>query len=233
MKVLPQAPFFETSVKGYIYGDDVLNYAKAVDKAAIKHDVDALFIAPYTDIRWIKENTERLIVIAPYMDPIKPGRGIASVLPEALYAAGARGVLLNHSEKPMTLAGIQATIVRANELDMFTFVCADSITETKAIAQLGPDIINPEPSELIGTTEASDLSYVKDTLEIVRQIAPGILVEQAAGITTAEQIYDFIMIGNDGAGSASGILRSPDPIALLNEMVSAVRQAKADRKKQV
>ncbi|MDD3931044.1 MAG: triose-phosphate isomerase [Clostridiaceae bacterium] len=232
MKVLPKPPFFETSVKNYIYGDDVLNYAKAVDKAAIKYDVDALFIAPYTEIRRIAEQTERLIILAPYMDTLRPGRGIADVLPEAIKAAGAKGVLLNHCERPMSLPAIKETIDRANELDLFTFACADSIVEAKAIAQFHPDIINPEPSELIGTTEASDMTYVKQTLEVIRNLFPDILVEQAAGITKGIQIYDFIMVGNDGAGSASGILKSPDPLALLDEMVSYVRKAKDDLARQ-
>lgn len=228
MKTLPKSPFFETSVKNYIYGDDVFEYAKAVDACAIKYDVDAIFIAPYTEIRRIAENTGRLIVIAPYMDTLRPGRGMADVLPEALKAAGAKGVLINHCERPMTLAAIKKTIERANELELLTFACADSIAEAKAIAQFRPDIINPEPTELIGTSSASDMTYVKETLSVIKKQFPEILVEQAAGITKASQIYDFIMAGNDGAGSASGILKSPAPFALLDEMVAAVRRAKDD-----
>lgn len=233
MKVLPKPPFFETSVKNYIYGDAVFEYAKAVDAATKKYDIDAIFIAPYTEIRRIAENTERLIVIAPYMDTLRPGRGMADVLPEAIKAAGAKGVLLNHCEKSMTLPQIKKTIERANELDLFTFACADSIAEAKAIAQFHPDIINPEPTELIGTDEASDMSYVKETLKVIKSMFPDILVEQAAGITTGSQIYDFIMAGNDAAGSASGILKSPDPYVLLDEMVFNVRKAKDELEKRM
>ncbi|MCL1854679.1 MAG: triose-phosphate isomerase [Clostridia bacterium] len=232
MKVLPKAPFFETSVKSYLYGDDVLSYAKAVDAAAIKYDVDAIFIAPYTEIRRIVENTARLIVFAPYMDILRPGRGMADILPEAVKAAGASGVLINHCEKPMTLAAIRQTIERADELGLTTFACADSLAEAKAIAQFHPDIINPEPTELIGTDEASDMGYVKETLLAIRELFPDILVEQAAGITKGEQIYDFIMAGNDGAGSASGILKSPDPYKLLDEMIYYVSKARNDLAKQ-
>lgn len=227
-KVLPRAPFFETSVKNYIYGDAVLDYAKAVDEGAKKYDIDAIFIAPYTEIRRIAEQTSRIFVFAPYMDTLRPGRGMADVLPEALKDAGASGVLLNHCEKPMSLPQIKETIDRANELGLITFACADSIPETKAIAQFRPDIINPEPSELIGTDQASDMSYVVETLNVVKELYPDILVEQAAGITTGEQIYDFIMAGNDAAGSASGILKSPDPVKLLDEMMCNVRKAKDD-----
>ncbi len=226
MKPIVRVPYFETSVKNYIYGDPVYEYALECEKCAIKYDVDVLFIAPYTEIRRIAENTEKLIVLAPYMDTLRPGRGMADVLPEALKAAGAKGVVLNHCEKPMSLVQIKACIDRCNELDMLSFVCADSIDEAKAMAQLHPDILNPEPSELIGGTAASDMSYVKEVIEAVKAIDPDIMVEQAAGITTAQQIYDFIMAGSEAAGSASGILRSDDPYKLLDEMVYHVKLAK-------
>jgi len=225
-----RTPFFETGVKNYIYGDAVLEYAQVVDKAAEKYDIDVLFISPYTDIRRIAKSTKNLIILAPYMDTLRPGRGIADVLPEAVKAAGAQGVVLNHCERPMTLNAIEKTIERANELDMLSFACADSISEAKAISQFHPDIINPEPTELIGSTEASDMSYVVETLRVIKDIFPDILVEQAAGITNGKQVYDFIMAGNDGAGSASGILLSEDPFAMVDEMIFNVKKAKKDLK---
>ncbi|MDO4547655.1 MAG: triose-phosphate isomerase [Clostridia bacterium] len=228
MKRKVRVPYFETSVKNYIYGDAVYDFALECEKAAVKYDVDVMFIAPYTEIRRIAENTEKLIVLAPYMDALRPGRGMADVLPEAIKAAGAQGVVLNHCERPMTLGQIKKCIDRANELDLLTFVCADTIDEARAIAQLHPDIINPEPSELIGGTCASDMSYVKQAIDAVKAIDPNILVEQAAGITTAQQIYDFIMAGSEAAGSASGILRAEKPYELLDEMVKYVKKARED-----
>ncbi|MEA5048018.1 MAG: triose-phosphate isomerase [Eubacteriales bacterium] len=228
MKPKIRVPFFETSVKNYIYGDAVFELAKAADRAAKQYDVDVLFISPYTEIRRIAENTDRLIVLAPYMDTLRPGRGMADVLPEALKAAGARGVVLNHCERPMTLTQIKTCIDRANELDMLSFVCADTVAEARAVAELHPDIINPEPTELIGSGQASDMSYVMEVIRAVKAVDPNILVEQAAGITTAQQIYDFIMAGSEAAGSASGIIRSSDPHALLNEMVAYVKKARED-----
>ena len=227
-KIKIRTPFFETGVKNYIYGDAVLELAKIADGAAVKYDVDVLFISPYTEIRRVRENCPHLIVLAPYMDTLRPGRGMADVLPEAVKAAGAQGVVINHCERPMTLSAIKKTIERANELDMLSFVCADTVDEARAIAQLHPDIINPEPSELIGSGSASDMSYVMDAIRAVKAIDPNIMVEQAAGITTAQQIYDFIMAGSEAAGSASGIIKSPDPFALLDEMVSYVKKARED-----
>ncbi|MBA4383511.1 MAG: triose-phosphate isomerase [Anaerolinea sp.] len=232
MKAKIRVPFFETSIKNYIYGDAVLAYAKEADAAAKEFDIDVIFVAPYTDIRWISENTDRLIVFAPYMDFLRPGRGIAEILPEALKVAGAQGVVLNHSERPMTLNALKKTIDRANELDLLTFVCADTTSEAQAIAHLHPDILNPEPTDLIGSGKVSDMGFVKEVIGAVKAIDPLILVEQAAGITTAQQVYDFIMAGSEAAGAASGILTSPEPFSLLNEMVRSVRKAKDDLARQ-
>lgn len=228
MKIKIRTPFFEVGVKNYIHGDEVLRLAIAADKAAKKYDIDVLFTAPYTEIRRVAEHTDRLIVIAPYMDAIRPGRGMADVLPEAVRAAGAKGVVVNHCERPMTLSAIKKTIDRAHELDMFVFACADTIAEAKAIAQLHPEIINPEPTDLIGSGNASDMSYVMESIRAIRSIYPDILVEQAAGITNAQQVYDFIMAGSDAAGAASGIVNAADPYAMLDEMVHAVRRAADD-----
>ena len=167
------------------------------------------------------------------MDTLRPGRGMADILPEALKAAGAEGVVVNHCEKPMSLPQIKATIDRARELDMLVFACADSVAETKAIAELHPDIINPEPSELIGGAggKVSDMSYVMEVINEIRKIDKDILIEQAAGITNGQQVYDFIMAGSEAAGAASGIMNAKDPLAMIDEMIGAVRRAADDLKK--
>jgi len=129
----------------------------------------------------------------------------------------------------MTLSAIKKTIDRANELDLLSFACADSVDEACAIAQLHPDIINPEPTELIGSGNASGMDYVRQVIDAIRAIDSRILVEQAAGITRGEQVYEFIMAGSDGAGAGSGIFLSKDPYASADEMIAAVRRAKNQR----
>ena len=233
MKPQIRTPYFEVGVKNYIYGDTVLEYAIAADKAAEKYDIDVLFIAPAVEIRRICENTKHLIVLAPYMDTLRPGRGMADVLPEGLKAAGAKGVVVNHCEKPMSVPQIKKTIDRARELDFLVFACADTIAEAKALAQLHPDIINPEPSEIIGGGKgASPMAYVMDSIRAIKEVDPNIMVEQAAGITNGQQVYDFIMAGSEAAGAASGIMNAEDPIAMIDEMIAATRRAADDLKKQ-
>ena len=233
MKPKIRTPYFEIGTKNYIYGDKVLEYAKAADKAAEKYDIDVLFITPAVEIRRVVENTKHLIVLAPYMDTLRPGRGMADILPEALAAAGAKGVVINHCEKPMSLPQMKKTIDRARELDFLVFACADTLEEAKAIAQLHPDIINPEPSAIIGGGNGvSSMDYVKDSIRVIKEIYPDILVEQAAGITNGQQVYDFIMAGSEAAGAASGIMNAADPIAMIDEMIAATRRAANDLKKE-
>ncbi|MBQ8140968.1 MAG: triose-phosphate isomerase [Clostridia bacterium] len=234
MKRQIRTPYFEIGTKNYIYGDKILEYAIAADKAAEKYDIDVLFITSPIEIRRVVENTKHLIVLAPYMDTLRPGRGMADILPEGLKAAGAEGVVVNHCEKPMSIPQIKKTIDRARELDMLVFACADTIAEAKAIAQLHPDIINPEPTELIGGSGSgvSDMSYVAESIKVIKEIYPDIMVEQAAGITNGEQVYQFIMAGSEAAGAASGIMNAEDPIAMIDEMIAATRRAADDLAKQ-
>ena len=232
MKPVIRTPYFEIGTKNYIYGDTVLQYAKAADAAAEKYDIDVLFITSPIEIRRVVENTQHLLVLAPYMDTLRPGRGMADILPEGLKAAGARGVVINHCERPMSLPAMKATIDRARELDFLVFACADTIEEAKAIAQLHPDIINPEPTQLIGGTGGvSDMGYVRETIRAIKAIDASILVEQAAGITNGQQVYDFLMAGSEAAGAASGIMNAADPIAMIEEMIAATRRAADDLRK--
>lgn len=144
-------PFFEIGPKAYLYGEGMLELAKAADKAAKKYDVRIILKPQYTDIRLLVKETENLLIFAQHMDALPVGRGLGSVLPEAVKAAGAVGVMLNHAEKPMSISDLRRTIKRADEVGLVFIVCADSIEEASAIAHFAPNIIVAEPSELIGT----------------------------------------------------------------------------------
>ena len=73
---------------------------------------------------------------------------------------------------------------------------------------------------------------IHDVTQQVKEIAPNIMVEQAAGITCGQEVYDFNMAGSEAAGAASGIMNAADPIAMIDEMIAATRRAADDLKKQ-
>jgi triosephosphate isomerase len=222
-------PFFEIGPKSYLFGDAVLDLALAADEAAKKYDVDIIFTTPVADIRRVAQATERIFVFAPHMDPIRPGRGLADTLPESLTAAGAKGVMLNHCEKPLSLTALAQTIRRADEVGLATIVCTDTAAESAAVAELRPNIIVAEPTELIGTGKTSDLDYVNASIRTVKQIDPEILVLQGAGISCGKDVYRVIRAGAEATGSSSGVVKARDRAAMVDEMIGEVRRAWDDR----
>lgn len=218
-------PFFQIVIKTYLYGDDVLTLALAADAASKKYDVDVVFTAPIVELRRVAEATERIFVFAPHMDPIVSGRGVADILPESLVAAGAKGVVLNHSEKPLPLSVLAQSIRRADEVGLATMVFADAAAELAAVAQLKPNIIVAEPTGLIGTGQASDPAYVSDSIRAVRDVNPAIFVLQGAGISSGEDVYRVIRAGAEATGASSGICRARNRAEMVEEMIGAMRRA--------
>ncbi len=218
-------PFFEVGPKAFLYGEKMLKLAKVIDKTAMKYDVDVIVTPQYTDISLLAQNTERIFVFAQHMDSLPVGRGLGSVLPEAVKAAGAVGVMLNHAEKPLTMEEVEKTIRRADEVGLATIVCADTVEDVKTIAKMAPNLIVAEPTDLIGTGQTSDSNYVIDTIQTVRSINPDIMVLQGAGISNGQDVYNTIKLGAQATGSTSGIIKASDPYAMVEEMLFALRKA--------
>ncbi len=220
-----EPPFFEIGPKAFMYGERMLRLARVADEASAKYDVRIILTPQPTDIYPLARETSHVLIFAQHMDPIPIGRGNGSILPEALKAAGAVGVILNHAEKPMTLADLARAIKRADEVGLLSMVCADSIREAEAIAHLAPNIIVAEPTELIGTGQTSDEEYVIATTSAIKRVNPEIQVLQAAGIKDGRDVYRTIRAGADATGTTSGVMKAEDPEAMLYEMIAAVRKA--------
>ncbi|MGI5867931.1 MAG: triose-phosphate isomerase [Kiritimatiellia bacterium] len=224
-----RAPFFEFGPKAYLYGERLLDLVMAIDDCAIEHDVDVIVDPQPTDIRLLARHVKRVHVYGQHADCLPPGRGMGSILPEALKAAGAVGVMLNHAERKLSLDVIEKTIRRADEAGLATIVCADTITEMEAVARLAPNLIVAEPTDLIGTGRTSSMDYVLESIARVKAINPAIMVLQGAGISNGEDVYNVIRAGAEATGSTSGILKAPDPAAMAREMIAAVRRAWDER----
>ena len=224
-----QAPFFEFGPKAYLYGERLLDLVTAIDRCAIEYDVDVIVDPQPTDIRLLAQHVKRVHVYGQHADFLPPGRGMGSILPEALKAAGAVGVMLNLAERKLTLDAIAQTIRRADEAGLATIVCTDTIAEMEAVARLAPNLIVAEPTELIGTGKTSSMDYVLESIARIKAINPAIMVLQGAGISNGRDVYNVIRAGAEATGSTSGILKAPDPASMAREMISAVRRAWDER----
>jgi triosephosphate isomerase len=220
-------PFFEIGPKAYLYGKEVLKLARHADRISARYRVQILFTPQYVDIPVLAQAMKNTLIFAQHMDFLPVGRGVGSVLPEAVRSAGAVGVLLNHSEKKLPMDELERTIRRADEVGLASMACADNLEMAILIAHMHPNIIIAESPDLIGVGKraANDHQTITEINETVWAIDPGIRVLHGAGISCGQDVYEIIAAGAQAAGSTSGILKAEDPFAMLEEMIRSVRAA--------
>lgn len=133
-------------------------------------------------------------------------------------AAGAKGLLINHSESRRLIADIESLISKSKELDLLTVVCSNNVNTSRGAAALGPDFVAMEPPELIGgdiSVTSADPGIVKVTVEEVRKIDPHVRVLTGAGVKTKEDVRMALELGTEGVLLASGVVKSKDPEGVL------------------
>ncbi len=149
-------PFFEIGPKAYMYGVDLIDLARRADALGRAQHVQVIITPQAVDIPLVVRAVETALVFAQHMDSLERGRGVGSVLPEAVKAAGATGVLLNHVERRLSRDELARTMRRADEVGLATMVCADDAQDAAAIAGLGPNVIIVEEPLLIAGGRRDD-----------------------------------------------------------------------------
>jgi triosephosphate isomerase len=220
-------PFFEIGPKAYLFGEQVLALAKHADEMSRKYAVQVILTPQYVDIPLLAHAMKSVLIFAQHMDYLEIGRGVGSVLPEAIKAAGAVGVLLNHAEKKLSRDDLHRTMQRADEVGLATMVCADNLEQATAIARMQPNIIIAEAPGLIGVGKRgdNDRDVISGLNQAVWSIDAQIRVLHGAGISSGQDVYDIIAAGAQGTGSTSGIIKAKDPFAMVEEMIRSVRMA--------
>ena len=180
-------------------------------------------IAPsYIDIHPISRHYE-VPVYAQHTDGIEPGAHTGAITAEALKQAGAKGSLVNHSERRLTLADIDAAVSALRRAQMVSVVCTNNEAASAAAAALSPDYVAVEPPELIGSgvsVAKANPEIIKKTVETVRRVNPKVMVLTGAGIQTGDCVRTAIDLGTDGVLLASGVIKAENPEAVLRDLVS-------------
>lgn len=222
-------PFLIVNPKNYLNLDEALDLAEYANALVEEYDVNLLFSAPFPYLAILKDKFKNLKIVAQHVDDVVGGVGMGKVSVEALSDIGVDVVVLNHAENPLTYDSMIRVVDDLNKREMVSIVCCNSVKEAKALALLNPTVILCEPTDLIGTGQVSDLSYIEKTNKIIREVNPNILVEQAAGVSNGDDVYKIIMAGSDGTGATSGIVKSKDPKATLLDMVKGLKRASKER----
>jgi len=159
---------------------------------------------------------------AQHVSPVEHGSHTGSTHADAVATTGAVGTLLNHSEKRLKLADIDAGLAAADAAGLDTVVCANNPDQIGAAAALGPDAVAVEPPELIGGDESvatADPDIVTDAVEAAGEIDEGVDVFCGAGIATGEDVAAAEELGADGVLLASGVTLADDPESVLRDLV--------------
>ncbi len=223
-----QTPIIIVNFKTYLEatGKKAVELAELAEKASKKTDVSIAVAPQLVDIAAVAKAVT-IPVFAQHIDPIKPGSRTGHVLAEAVKEAGAVGTLINHSERQLKLADIDATIKLAREKGLISCVCVNNPSVSAAAAALKPDIVSIEPPELIGTGVAvskAQPAVVTDTVKLVRGINADGVILCGAGISSGEDVAVALKLGTQGVLVASGIVKAKDPYIILREFADATKQ---------
>lgn len=208
-------------------GRKALELAKKCEKISLEKKICVGVAPQFVDIPPIVKAVS-IPVFSQHIDPIKPGSSTGHILPESVKEAGAAGTLINHSERRLRLADIDAAITIAREVSLTSLVCTNNSTVSAAVAALKPDMIAVEPPELIGTgipVSKAKPEVVSGTVKLVKQINPDASVLCGAGITTGEDVAAALRLGTEGVLVASGIVKAQNPYKVLLKFADSITKS--------
>jgi triosephosphate isomerase len=206
-------------------GKKAVELAKKAEKTSKQTGVNVVVSPQFADIARVAEAVE-IPVFAQHIDAVCPGAFTGHVLAESVKEAGAVGTLINHSERQLKLADIDAIIRHAKEKGLISCVCTSNPAISAAVAYLHPDIISIEPPELIGTGIAVSKAQpqaVTDTIKLVRAVNDNAIILCGAGISHGGDVSVALKLGTQGVLVASAIVKAKDPYIVLREFADATK----------
>jgi triosephosphate isomerase len=203
-------------------GEEALRLAEICEDVSSEYSVQMVVVPQAADIHAISMAV-KIPVYAQHVDGIGYGGFTGHVTAASLKAAGASGSLINHSERRLELAEIEASVSACRPLGLKTIVCTNNVPTTRAAAALEPDFVAVEPPELIGSgipVSKANPDVIRESVDAVKDIAPTVGVLCGAGITHGEDLKAALELGSEGVLLASGIIKAKNPRKALEDLVT-------------
>lgn len=196
--------------------------ATAAEKVARESGVTIGVAPSYIDLHPLSHHFA-IPVYAQHVDGCEPGANTGHVTVEAIRVAGAAGSLVNHSERRLTLAEIEASVRGLRAQKLISVVCSNNETTSAGAAALRPDYVAIEPPELIGSgvsVSKANPEIIRRSVAAVRAVSTDTKVLTGAGIQSGECVKIAVDLGTDGVLLASSVVKSREPEAVLRDLVS-------------
>lgn len=203
-------------------GEQAVRLARICEDISRDYAVQMIVVPQVADISAVA-SAVKIPVYAQHVDGVGFGGFTGHVTAACIAGAGASGSLINHSERRLKLADIEASISACRQAGLKSIVCTNNVATTRAAAALQPDYVAVEPPELIGSgipVSKADPDVVADSVKAVKAISPQVGVLCGAGITHGEDLSSALALGTEGVLLASGIIKAKDQRKALEDLVA-------------
>lgn len=156
-------------------------------------------------------------------EPLNPGPFTGHIPIGAVRKYGYSGVMINHSEYRLGTDKIGELVAMSSKLGLKTLVCADGMEKIKEIVPFKPDFIAYEPPELIGgnvSVSTAKPEIIGEAVQLLKGTKSKLIV--GAGIKNRSDVRISRKLGADGILVSSGVVKSPEPIKVIVEMMEEV-----------
>ncbi len=218
------SPFILVNVKTFREG--MGNRAHMIANAAqlVAHESGATIgIAPsYIDLHPICHHFA-IPVYAQHVDGYEPGAHTGHITADAIKLAGAAGSMVNHSERRLTLADIEASVRALQAQKLTAVVCSNNEATSAAAAALAPEYVAIEPPELIGSgvsVSKANPEIIRKSVAAVHAVNAKVRVLTGAGIQSGDCVRIAVDLGTDGVLLASSVVKAKEPADVLRDLVS-------------
>lgn len=222
-------PTIIVNLKAYpqALGEDSVKISKKIAEAGEEKGIGTGVSPQYASLYRVTSEVE-VPVYAQHVDPIEPGRGTGSLLPEAAKKAGATGSLVNHSENQKGMETIQEIVNRLDDTGLTSIVCAEDVETAGKVARFSPDMVAVEPPELIGSGRSVSQvkpDIIEETVEEVHSVDQDVHVLCGAGVSTREDVRIALELGAEGILIASAVVKADDPKEKMLELAEGALEA--------
>lgn len=206
-------------------GPGALSLAKLCEQISQETGAEIVVVPPMLDLALVAASV-KISVFAQHLDSVPSGSTTGHVTVENAKASGAKGTLVNHSERRIKIAEIHDIIDRSRSASLSTIVCTNNLAVSRACAAMDPDFVAIEPPELIGgdiSVTTANPKIVADTVESIRAISGRVGVLCGAGVKNGRDVAKAIELGTDGVLLASGVVKAKDRRGVLLDLVSGLK----------
>ena len=213
--ILLNFKLYEESIAG-----KALDLAKKIAKAE-KNGYEIIVAPSLLMMKEIVDKT-KLPVFSQHTDHVELGAHTGRISAQELKRIGARGTILNHSERKVPMKYLTEIVDKCRKAKLKIVICASSLYELKKVLSLEPNYVAYEPKGLIGgdvSVTKANPDLIVEAVEIVKELSPYTKLLVGAGVHTKADVGQALLLGASGVLIGHAVPKSKNPKKFLEGML--------------